>query len=169
MKTWLIFLLVLLCSISAFGQQLEMDSTTGKWMYRQVVRLDSVKAGDLYERARQWLVLAYKSADDVIQYENKEEGKLMGRGVWKPPISLNNEKNWHVIILECRDGRVRYTFTDFVTETYDITLGRQMKALEAVKMFKKTTQQYYAKESARMGADLEKSLRVASSGKDEGW
>ena len=93
----------------------------------------------------------------------------MGRGVWIPAMSLNNQKNWHVIVLECRDDRVRYTFTDFVEETYDVTLGRQKKALEDVKMFKKTNQDYYAKLAAGMGADLEKSLRAASGKKDDGW
>ena len=171
MKTCLFLLVVLLCSVSAFGQELEMDSTTGKLMYRRVVTVDSAKAGDLYELARQWFVRAYVSADDVLQYESKAEGKLMGRGVWRPAVSLNNEKNEHVIVIECRDGRVRYTFTDFVTETYDTTLGLQRKALESVKMFKKTTQGYYAKKAADLGAELEKALRGGSElkKKDDGW
>lgn len=170
MKTCIFLLVVVLCSVSAsVAQTLEMDSTTGKLMYRRVVKLDSVEAGDLYELARQWVVRAYVSADDVLQYESKEEGKLMGRGVWRPAVSLNNEKNEHVIVIECRDGRVRYTFTDFVTETFDTTLGRQRKALESVKMFKKSTQEYYAKKAAEVGADLEKALRVEPSKKSDGW
>lgn len=175
MKTLVFAVLVQLCSVSAFGQkapQLEMDSTTNKWMYRRVVQVDSVAAGELWERARQWMVRAYVSADDVIQYENKEEGKLMGKGVWVLQMSLNNEKNWHVLIVECRDGRMRYTFTDFVSETWDATLGRQWKALESVKMFKKVNQDYYAKKSAEMGADLEKSVKGGTpeqKKKDDGW
>lgn len=169
MKTCIFLLVVVLCSVSAsVAQTLEMDSTTGKLMYRRVVKLDSVEAGVLYERARQWLVRAYKSADDVLQYENKTEGKLMGRGLWIPAASVNNEKNEHVIIIECRDGRVRYTFTDFVRETYDTTLGRQRKALEAIKFMKKASQDYYAKEAARMGGELEKAL-LSKDKKDDGW
>lgn len=166
MKTFIFLLLVQVCSVSA--QELEMDSTTGKWMYRKVVVLDSMKASDLYERSRQWIARAYMSADDVIQYENKEEGKLMGRGYWKMAMSLNNEKKEHVIIIECKDGRVRYTFTDFVRETYSTTLGRERKPLESIKFMKKLAQNAFALEAAQSGAELEKALKPTVK-KDDGW
>lgn len=163
--------MVMLCSVSAFGQELSMDSTTGKWMYRRMVAVDSMNMWDLYERSRQWMVRAYVSADDVIQYESKEEGKLMGRGNWKVQYSLNNERMEHILIIECRDGRVRYTFTDFVRETYDSTLGRQRKALESITFMKKAARDGFAKEATRTGEDLEKALRSASElkKKDDGW
>ena len=168
MKTFICFLLVLPCVASA--QSLEMDSTTEKLMYRRVVAVDSVTAGELYERARQWIVRAYVSADDVLQYENKEEGKLMGRGIWKEPVSLNNEKMEHVIIIECKDGRARVTFTDFVRETYDKTLGRERKNLENIKFMKKSVRESVAVHAARTGDGLEKSLKAAESKKKgDGW
>lgn len=167
MKTW--FFLALLLPVGVAGQDLELDSATNKLMYRRVVTVDSAKAGQLYELARQWMARAYRSADDVLQYENKEEGKLMGRGVWPVAFSMNNERMEHVIIIECKDGRVRYTFTDFVRDTYDTTLGRQRKALEDIKLMKKATRATWAKEAANTGTDLEKALRPEPAKSGDRW
>lgn len=163
------FGLFLVCSFSAHGQAtLEKDSTTGKFMYRRVVGIDSLTADQLYERARQWLARAYQSANSVIQYDSKDEKKLIGRGIWTSvAYSINKEKNWHSVIIECKDGRVRYTFTDFIRETYDATLGRQEKPLETIKFMKKSVQSYFADESAKMGADLEKVLKNGN--KSDKW
>lgn len=155
----IVFFLAMLLPVCAAGQELELDTTTNKLMYRRVVEVDSATAVQLYELARQWMARAYKSADNVLQYENKEEGKLIGRGVWPVAFSTNNERMEHVIIIECREGRVRYTFTDFVRETYDAALGRQRKALEDIKFMKKSVREAWAKEAARTGGDLEKALK----------
>lgn len=166
MKT-LIFLALLLPVVAA-GQSLEMDSTTGKYMYRRVVTVDSAKAGQLYERAKQWMARDYQSADAVIQYDSKEEGKIIGRGYWGTYAALGEQME-HILIIECRDGRVRYTFTDFVKVTTDATLGKVRKNLESVKMFKKTEQESFAKEAARTGSELEKALKTQPSKKDDRW
>jgi hypothetical protein len=166
MKTYIFSVLSLLCSLSAFGQELETDSATMKLMYCRVVTVDSASAGQLYELARQWMARAYVSADDVIQYENKEEGKIIGRGVWMTAFS--SEKRWHVLTIECKDGRARYTFTDFVRETNDATLGKQRKELEKITFMKKANREEFAKDAARMGADLEKAL-MEQKGKDSRW
>jgi hypothetical protein len=59
--------------------QLPIDPTTQKFTYSGVIDVDGDK-NELYMRARAWFVTMYKDADEVIQLEDKEAGKIIGKG-----------------------------------------------------------------------------------------
>lgn len=149
------------CSLSA--QDLEMDSVAGAWIYRGVVKVDSVSAGDLFERASQWIAKAYRSANAVIQYSNKEEGKIIAKGTWMEYSMLGMILE-HTLTLEVKDGRLRYTFGDFTTLHTGGALGGYREPLKPKS--KKGGRSPFAKDSAKMAESLEKALMA---GKVEDW
>ncbi len=46
-----------------------------------IVEIKDSTQAELYERARQFVADSFKSAQAVIQYESKEQGRIIGKGV----------------------------------------------------------------------------------------
>jgi hypothetical protein len=111
--------LVLLSVSAAFGQKetpkLPIDSSTSKITYSEVVYLDSLaNKQELFSRAREWFAKAYKSSRNVIQMEDKENGKIIGKALMQVyykefPYGYIN----YTISIYIKDGRYKYEFTDF--------------------------------------------------------
>lgn len=109
----------LLCFLSSFGytQNDSIPKIDGLYEYSEVVTLDTSYSKDrLYKNAKVYFVDAYKSAKDVIQYDDKEEGKIIGKGftelkgsqsillsAWYYTWSVNFSTE-----LFCKDGKYRY-------------------------------------------------------------
>lgn len=92
----------------------------GNYEYQGVVTLDSsYKKEDLFRSSKVYFVDSYKSANDVIQYQDQTEGKVIGKGFFE----LNQSKTftnvkWDVYYstsIECKNGKYRYRI-------YDITI-----------------------------------------------
>src|ERR1035437_2334407 len=74
------FLLISLTGAFAQAPNLPIDSTTNLITYTEVVKADSNKT-ELYSRAREWFAKTYKSSAKVIQMDDKESGKIVGKAV----------------------------------------------------------------------------------------
>lgn len=158
MKNLLTTAILALCVAGATAQELQMDSTTGKWMYRGIVKVDSVGSSELFDRANVWIARSYRSANVAIQYSSKEEGKIVAKGNW---LGVFGESSEHVIIIETKDGRLRYTYTDFVS----VYTSGQRNPLEKVKA-QKTTWRRFAENAQKSGASLAQSVLSASKSSD---
>jgi hypothetical protein len=111
--------LVLLSVSAAFGQKetpkLPIDSSTSKITYSEVVYFDSLaNKQELFSRAREWFAKAYKSSTNVIQMEDKESGKIIGKALMQVyykefPYGYIN----YTISIYIKEGRYKYEFTDF--------------------------------------------------------
>jgi len=95
------------------AQTIAIDAETNLYATSAVVQIDSTSKDMLFTRAVEWVSLNYKSAKDVIQLSDKESGKLICKGSF--PTSLFMKEGWieHTMILEFKDNRFRYTFTNF--------------------------------------------------------
>lgn len=99
----------------------------GKVTYIEVIQVDSVTKDQLFERAKRWFVDTYKSSQDVIQLEDKENGEIIGKGVlsssWQSTaISLQPVDIWHTVTIQAKDNRYRYIITDLqISYTVDAT------------------------------------------------
>lgn len=60
--------------------QLQIDSISKKAEYTGIVQVAGVSKEELYTRARSWFVKTYKDADVVIQMDDKDAGKIIGKG-----------------------------------------------------------------------------------------
>lgn len=150
-------LLVHVCSVSA--QELQMDSITKKWMYRGIVSVDSASASDLYERALVWAESTYKMPVDNVR-EMKETRTIVVTGNWlKIAAMTNSDVMRHVLIIEVKDGRARYTFTDFVIEHKSGFTAGSLEYMENTAIKKHRKQ--YAERCSSTAGELERALGMA--------
>lgn len=97
----------------------------GQIIYTGIVQVDSAKKDELFNRAKAWFVTQYKSANDVIQMEDKEAGILMGKGLFVElynfgflvgPVSVNV---YHTVKVYVKDGKYKYEITDLNGKYYE--------------------------------------------------
>lgn len=93
-------------------------NSDGKIYYEGVVKVDStIKQADLYRKGREWFVNTYVDAKEVLQLDDKADGKLMGKGVYKYSFfnGLNSSSvtMGFTLNLDVKDGRYRYRIYNF--------------------------------------------------------
>lgn len=111
MKTQTLTFILMFVSVVVHAQ-MPIDTATHKYQYREVLKAEASK-DDLYSRARQWFVVNYKDASEVLQIQDKESGLLVGKGFLTVNFQGGQRKVYHTITIECKEGRYRLTITDF--------------------------------------------------------
>lgn len=114
-----LLLLCLLARAAAAQTTLPLDSVSGKVTYTGVVQVPGASAAELYSRGREWFAYTFGSSKTVLEMDDHEAGKLIGRayaqfdfaaGIGRPqPWAL-----WRKIKVEVKEGKYRYTISDFV-------------------------------------------------------
>jgi hypothetical protein len=89
-----------------------------KVIYTGVVRVDSANKTELYDRAKRWLVHEYKSAKEVVQLDDKENGDIIGKGFYLTTWCGERFDVYHTITIAVKDGRYKYTITDLTCKRY---------------------------------------------------
>lgn len=134
-----ILLLCLWLPMVCVGQKspFPVDSLTGKVTYREIVMVDSMSKKDLFRAAKKWIAESYKSANDVIQYEDLDEGKIIAKGNFEienvvsydykdtTKKSAVKTKLFHLINIDAKDNKIRITFTNI---SRIVTIGSKMAA-----------------------------------------
>lgn len=117
MKKISAFLLLLMTSFYLQGQDKLMDILPlkdGVVTYTNVIQVDGTNKDELYSRAKKWFATMYKSANDVIQLDDKENGEIIGKGNFKISYYARNPIINHTITISIKDGRFKYVITDLV-------------------------------------------------------
>ena len=87
--------------------------STGKIVYTEVVEMPGVTKDVLYSRAYEWFAKSFVSANNVIQMQDKEAGKIIGKGCY----GFDKNKVNFTLSIYLKDGKYKYEITDFVHET----------------------------------------------------
>lgn len=128
----------------------ELDSLpnyNGRVAFIGVDTVVEVSKLDLYARAKKWVVDNYRSANNVIQLDDKEGGELtmkgnfdvvLGGGITGGVVSVH-----HTIRLAFKDGRYRYEISEFRPFGYS-SYGSWEYSLDqwAKAQFKKTVKRF---------------------------
>ena len=132
MKKTLFFQLVftLIANIATSQTTLPVDTETGKVTFSEVVKVDSsLTQNALYLNAQKWLTKAFKDANSAIQFEDKEEGKVIAKGTdevrFKQGMQIGDQSGGHfgfTLTITVKDGRYKYTITD-ISHTGDKVVG----------------------------------------------
>lgn len=143
MKTFsCVFILIIYSSILLSQENIfPIDNITGKITFSEIIRVDSVNSQKLYLRANEWFVHSFVSAKNVIQLNDKEAGKIIGKGTFQ--VSDNNNHNSMVYVpiigtinftveIQTKDERYKYIFSDF---SYKLNEGGE-KDLKSSSVFK---------------------------------
>jgi hypothetical protein len=96
----------------------------GRLKYFEVTEEKGMK-NDLYLRSKMFFTEAFKSANDVIQLDDKETATVVGKGFNK--ISLPSELGlglmtpmmmYYTVKIQCKDNRYRYEIYDIYFKNY---------------------------------------------------
>lgn len=100
---------------SAYSQDIFPLDENGEIVYSEIVNVDSVSAKVLYVRAHQWFANTFKSAQDVIQLDDKEAGIMIGKGFFEAVSARNNliVSVYFTVEIQTKDGRYKYVFSNF--------------------------------------------------------
>lgn len=109
-------LLLLFCIVS-FAQeaQFPINPKTNKIEYTAIVNVDStVTSDELYTRARSWFATAFKSANNVIQMDDRSTGTIIGKGNFaiRPSTYQIGSRISFTIKIQVKNGRYRYLVND---------------------------------------------------------
>lgn len=66
---------------------------------------------DLYNLSGEWFAKTFRSAQNVVQYQNPEEGMIIGRGTMRGGVG-NLGTIEFLLTIETKDGKARATFDD---------------------------------------------------------
>jgi len=50
--------------------------------YEQIIEVPGASKEELYSRVNSWFVETFNSAESIIEFQDKEIGKVMGKYVW---------------------------------------------------------------------------------------
>lgn len=113
----LLVLLSPLCTTTAYAEKGDVITEL-----KQVVEFSDINKNSLYSASKQWIATSFKSANSVIQMDDKEEGVLIGKGNIDYPCTGNS---WQcgglsgafikfTIKIETKDNKARVTFSDIM-------------------------------------------------------
>jgi len=133
--------------------------------YSGVVQVDSADMNTLYLRAKKWFVMTYKSAKDVIQLDDKENGEITGKGDFKIEYYNLAPNISHTISIFVKDGRYKYVITQF---SYSDTLGNKFAIEDIPKVWigKKKLCAKVDEEAQVIIMSIEKSMKMKT---DDNW
>lgn len=119
----LCFFLFLFVPFTGMAQEilLPLNSETNLIEYSELVKIDSTTTQkELYSRAKEWVAITFKSAKDVIQMDDSENGILILKGIM--PISggmyLADGKVDFTMKIQLKNGRYKYWITNFIHSSY---------------------------------------------------
>ena len=120
MKIILVVILIVY-SLVALGQKgtPELPFVDGKIMYTGVVDVDSTKTkSELYSSVREWFAKTYNSSTKVIQMDDKENGKIIGKAlfqVYHKAMKKDHPSGYinYTISVFVKDGKYKYEVTNF--------------------------------------------------------
>jgi hypothetical protein len=85
---------------------------------QKVIEVPGQTKDQLYNAVREFLVVNYNDANSVIQIDNKDDGIIVGKGIFGDiyctEVFLGSAvKNsfWHIIKCEIKDEKLRVTIT----------------------------------------------------------
>ena len=111
LKSILLITLTVLANL-AIGQELTLDETE-TYSNQQVIEIDDQTTDKLFDKAMEWIALNYKSAQDVIQYSDKESGKIICKGNFSTNLFMKSGWIRHTLTIEFKEGRYRQTYSNF--------------------------------------------------------
>lgn len=91
--------------------------------YQRIVDIPNVKQDVIYEQSRQWVARNFRSANAVIQYQDKDTGSIIGKGTSDIPCKglscFGSTQTLNFTLqIDAKDNRARISFTDLdITST----------------------------------------------------
>jgi hypothetical protein len=127
MKRILLITFFITVSISSYAQidtvGLHIPIKDNRVVYEQVIEIPERTKPELLNNAKQWFVDFFKDSKNVIQNEDKNQGRIVGIG-----YIFNQEKIYDklTIQIDCKNGKYRYKIYDMtgiIPAHYNVWVG----------------------------------------------
>ena len=120
---------LMISCICTFGQSSEikdmLKEIDGQWSlddngnvtYQRIVEVPDMKKDEIYNRALMYFVYNYGSGKSVIQTQDKENGQIIGKGLYENLQTFSNGfgwvnlSTWHIVRVDVKDGKARVILT----------------------------------------------------------
>lgn len=117
----LLCLLLFVCKLSIAQDEnpiMPIDSITHLITYTDVINVDSTSKDELYSRGREWFAKYYKSSNEVLQMQDMNSGKLIGKAIfyisaWTGIMTVDYGYITYSISLYFKDNKYKYVITNF--------------------------------------------------------
>lgn len=123
------------------------ENAAGELEFSEVVTC-SMSKDSLYNNAKNWAVNTFYDYKEVLQFEDKADGKLIIKGIYKPQIQQNvlnkeSETFWFTITFDFKDNKYRYKVGNFLSNVSSVVSDKAItknvtpkdRAAEAEKLF----------------------------------
>lgn len=84
--------------------------------YEKIIVVEDISKDELYIKANAWFVEVFNSAESVIEFQDKEEGRVMGKYRFRPDKSGALYRS--IISIEIKENRVRVKFYEPFLEVW---------------------------------------------------
>lgn len=179
-----LFSLFLILTIPSFGQEEKLfdilPMKNGKVTYTGIVTVDSINKIKLYNNVKKWFIEQYRSAKDVIQLDDKENGEVIGKGFfetnWQYTFVDERKVNvWHTVKIYLKDNKFKYEITNFTLKYYVegsmYSAGKNVE--EAIENFGKdrerNTKKYFAQVDAEVTSIISSLLNFMKAPPKDDW
>ncbi|RYL22178.1 DUF4468 domain-containing protein [Acinetobacter piscicola] len=118
---------LLLGGVLSFGLALSGCATTPQQpaepvKFEKVYQIEGLNQSQIYDGARQWFATTFRSANAVIQYEDKTTGSIIGKGNMQYRCSgfadcmtvTTGDRVDFTVRVDTKDGRMRVSYDDLV-------------------------------------------------------
>ncbi len=109
-------------SNALYRTELPINEKTSLITFEEVVQAEGKDKNELYSIYREWFVNWFKSAEDVLQMDDKENGILIGKGFQDITVVVFGmplvEKLHYRVKFVLKDGRFKYIISNLSTQQY---------------------------------------------------
>ncbi|NBW38841.1 MAG: DUF4468 domain-containing protein [Cytophagia bacterium] len=116
-KVFLIHFFISIASFTVAQTKHPLPIIDEKINFSEIVVVDSASQDELYTKAKIWLAEKFISANDVIQFDDKENGIVIGKGAIRTKENGMAAliKNWRFTVkIQVKDGKYKVNFYDII-------------------------------------------------------
>ena len=175
----LLFLFCLIITKAAFSQTKTVNPDSifkvidGRYTIEKIVPVENISKNNLYQRGLRWLVMSYRSANNVIQLQDSINGEIIGKGnlntiCWNKKIDVE-----HTIDILFKDGRFKVVVNQLIITIHNSANGidyPHTESIETLKLNGKDKLKLYTAvndEIEKLINDLTKSMQSESKAKED--
>jgi hypothetical protein len=130
--------------------------------YQTIINVEGKDKNSLYVSANSWFVDTFNSSGSVIQYQDKEAGKIMGKFISLHKDSLYWYSVKSTVSVEVKDNKVRLSFYDPAFAVTDDSLNGDYKKNDEYRDMTDAVMQMTKKNWLSLEASLKKALSSTS-------
>lgn len=123
----IIIMILLLGCATMMGVKADPEMRT----FEKIIEIQGTTKNDLYVKANSWFVDTFNSAESVIEYQDKEAGKIMGKYILFYKEGIYSYMVRQIISVDIKNNKVRFIIKNpYYTITGDALNGQYIENIE---------------------------------------